>query len=150
ARDTRLGECRIAYLRGTTGLHLATRLRRRRATRHGRSSVGGSPMHPADYRRARQVADTLRLKIERANRPPPPAPTNDSGAVVIPFPASKQRGLVERELVGVRDWETAAAHKWLAGIVRRHERRLQKLGIAPDRIAADVAALEAAFGIGAR
>jgi hypothetical protein len=103
-------------------------------------------IHPSDHQRARQVSESLREKIERANRPPP-TPTDDSGAVVIPFPASNQRGLVERELVGVRDWETAAAYKWLAGIVRRHERRLQKLGVAPDRIADDVAALEVAFGL---
>ena len=102
-------------------------------------------IHPADYRRARQVEGALRDKIERANRPPT-APTKQSGAV-IPFPASKQRGLVERELVGVRDWEIAAAHEWLARIVRRHETRLRKLGVAADLIAADVRALESAFGL---
>jgi hypothetical protein len=89
------------------------------------------------------------FKIDCATRPPPPTPTDDS-AVVIPFPASKQRGLVERELVGVRYWDTTAAVEWLMQVVRRHRARLAKLGIAPDLIDADVAALEAAFGLASR
>ncbi len=89
------------------------------------------------------------VKIDSANRPPPPPPTDGSAAVVIPFPASKQRGLVERELVGIRDWDTTVAVEWLMQVIRRHRARLTKLGIAPDRIDADVKALEAAFGIGA-
>jgi hypothetical protein len=104
-------------------------------------------IHPADYRRARQVADALRDKIERANRPPPPTTTTESGGVLIPFPSSRQRGLVERGLVGVRDWDIAVAYKWLTGIVRRHESRLRKLGVAPDKIEADVRDLEEAFGL---
>jgi hypothetical protein len=102
-------------------------------------------IHPVDHQRARQVSASLRDKIERANRSPPPTPT--SGALVIPFPASKQRTLVERELIGVRDWDTAVACKWLTQIVGRHKRRLQKLGIAADKIDADVADLQSAFGI---
>jgi hypothetical protein len=68
-------------------------------------------------------------------------------AEIVPFPAVKQRGLCDRELVSVMNWDDDAADQWLTSVVRRHQRRLEKLGVAPNRIAADVADLESAFGL---
>jgi hypothetical protein len=68
-------------------------------------------------------------------------------AEIIPFPIARQQHRVRRELISVSEYETSAAFRYLKSVVRKHRSRLEKLGVSPERIAADVRALEDALGL---
>lgn len=102
-------------------------------------------MSAAEFKRARAASAAMRECTQRANEPP--KPINKYVGEVVPFPAHRQRRLVDAEFKSVRDYEGIAAYRWLSGVVRRHRTRLAKLGIASNHIEADVANLEAAFGL---
>jgi hypothetical protein len=91
-----------------------------------------------------QVTEQLREKIVRGNRPPRPP---KKAAEILPFPSTKQCVLCDDELVNVMNLDKDARDRWLIAVVRRHKRRLKKLGIAADQIEHDVRALQVAFGL---
>jgi hypothetical protein len=77
-----------------------------------------------------------KLAIQKANRCEAERPAGPSAAVV-PFPAIRQRRLADlkgehlyRRSEGLREWK----------------RYLKQLGVAPDKIAADIAELAVAIG----
>jgi hypothetical protein len=68
-------------------------------------------------------------------------------AELIPFPICRQHraidGVYRTALLDYKNIEDG--EKYLRSFVERHRKKLKKLGIAEDRIAADVAELEAKF-----
>ncbi len=103
-------------------------------------------MSTAEWQRVSAMSRAMRERIDKANQPP--TPTKQGTAEVIPFPVNRQRRMVDAELKSVRHYDNDAAYRWLSRIAKQHGKRLTQLGVAPDRIEADVAALNAAFGIG--
>jgi hypothetical protein len=101
-------------------------------------------MSAAEYRRVEATQQTIRDRIEDANRSRPEA---RGPAEIIPFPVARQQPTIDRELIRVRDWAPDAAYRHLTAAVRRHRIKLKQLGISPERIAKDVRELESALGL---
>jgi hypothetical protein len=85
----------------------------------------------------------MRERIEKANLRPQNR-SEKGPAEVIPFPIDRQRGFVDNQLRSVRDYDDRAAYRWLKGVVGKHLSRLKMLGVSPDRIETEVAALSTA------
>jgi hypothetical protein len=93
----------------------------------------------------KSIGKQLRRRIAKAN-----FGVGDDGrldiattADIIPFPPSRK--FIEDELMMVPD--VSVAYKWLQCVVRGRRKRLAELGVSRERIAADIAALESAFGL---
>jgi hypothetical protein len=69
------------------------------------------------------------------------------GAEIIPFPAVRRQHQIKFALMSVREQPPDEQYRKLKSVARKHRARLVKLGVAPERIDADVAALEDAFGL---
>jgi hypothetical protein len=102
-------------------------------------------VHPVNNGPDKINAD-LRHKITNTNLPPQPRKPKKA-AEILPFPSIRQCALCDDELVNVMNWNKDARDRWLVAVVRRHKRRLKKLGVESAKIDADVRALEIAFGL---
>ena len=102
-------------------------------------------MNYAESARARATAKSLKKRIEDANKPI--EPTNDGTAEVIPFPAARS-STVRYALLRAEGEELRHAYREFCSITGKHRNRLTRLGVAPDLIEADFAAMIDGFGIG--
>lgn len=103
-------------------------------------------MNYAENARARATSKSLKKHIEDANKPLVP-PTSDGAAQVIPFPAPRS-STVRYALLRAEGEELRHAYREFSSITNRHRNQLERLGVAPDLIEADIAAMIDGFGIG--
>ena len=81
---------------------------------------------------------------------PPPAPPRPHGATaeILPFPVVRRRDFIERAIATGERYPPRGRIGHLLSVVNRHAARLDRLGVAPDQAAVDVAALAGALGLG--
>lgn len=83
--------------------------------------------------------------------PPAPPPRPPIGeAKVLPFPFTKRRAYIERQLKNVAGYRPAAAKRYLHARIADRVRILRRAGVAEDLIEADVVPVEQIFRDGLR
>jgi hypothetical protein len=99
----------------------------------------------SEHRMIAATSSAINLRIDEANEAP--VVESRGPAKVIPFPAVRRQHQIRSELASVSSYEPDARYRYLRSVVRKHRGRLVKIGASPDRIDADVRALEDAFGL---
>jgi hypothetical protein len=79
--------------------------------------------------------------------PPQVQPPRTGRAVIIPFPVVKRRDFIFDAAHTHQRMSVSRAVKHLNSLITMHGKRLTRLGITPDRVAADVADFRAATGM---
>lgn len=66
-------------------------------------------------------------------------------ATVVPFPLIKRRGFALRHAAQMAAYSPEGAESYLQAQLKRQQRTMQRRGIEPDRIDAELTALEVAL-----
>jgi hypothetical protein len=104
-------------------------------------------MSAVEQRMIEATSSAICQRIDEAKEAP--VVESRGPAEIIPFPAARRQHQIRRELASVSSYEPDARYRYLTSVVRKHRSHLHKLGVPPERIAADVRALEEAFGLAA-